>query len=214
MIFSFPNLPSTSKRDTRTRQDLPKLDLNVLPLYEAGITGKGVRVSILDDGIEHTHEDLKQNYVRTHTKKNSYTLNQIFFKDPEISYDCNEEDDDPLPRYDVTRQNSHGTRCAGEVAMAANNGKCGVGIAYNAKIGGVKLLDGLVNDRIEGTALSTAQNLVDIYSASWGPTDDGKTVDGPGTLAKEALKRGVSLVICTPKLQDRNAFTKNVFISG
>lgn len=30
----------------------------------------------------------------------------------------------------------HGTRCAGEIAMAANNGFCGVGIAYNAKIGG------------------------------------------------------------------------------
>lgn len=35
--------------------------------------------------------------------------------------------------------------------MSANNGKCGVGIAYNAKIGGVKLLDGIVTDRIEGS---------------------------------------------------------------
>lgn len=31
---------------------------------------------------------------------------------------------------------SHGTRCAGEVAMVANNLKCGVGVAYNARIGG------------------------------------------------------------------------------
>ena len=31
---------------------------------------------------------------------------------------------------------SHGTRCAGEVAAVANNGVCGVGVAYNAKIGG------------------------------------------------------------------------------
>lgn len=30
----------------------------------------------------------------------------------------------------------HGTRCAGEVAAAADNGVCGVGVAYNAKIGG------------------------------------------------------------------------------
>lgn len=30
----------------------------------------------------------------------------------------------------------HGTRCAGEVAAAANNDVCGVGVAYNAKIGG------------------------------------------------------------------------------
>lgn len=58
-------------------------------------------------------------------------------QDPEISWDCNEDDDDPLPRYEVTKSNSHGTRCAGEVAMSANNGKCGVGIAFNAKIGGI-----------------------------------------------------------------------------
>ena len=31
--------------------------------------------------------------------------------------------------------NKHGTRCAGEVAAVANNGVCGVGIAYNASIG-------------------------------------------------------------------------------
>ncbi|KAF5270367.1 hypothetical protein FQR65_LT05555 [Abscondita terminalis] len=161
-------------QDTRTRPDLPKLDLNVLPLYKAGITGKGVRITILDDGLEYTHDDLKRNY------------------DPEISWDCNEDDDDPFPRYNPKHQNSHGTRCAGEIAMIANNGKCGVGIAFNAKIGGVKLLDGLVNDRMEGTALGFAHNLVDIYSASWGPNDDGKTVDGPGTLAREAILRGIT----------------------
>lgn len=32
----------------------------------------------------------------------------------------------------------HGTRCAGEVAAQANNTICGVGVAYNAKIGGRK----------------------------------------------------------------------------
>ncbi|XP_076260552.1 neuroendocrine convertase 1-like [Rhynchophorus ferrugineus] len=162
-------------KDTRTRLDIPKLDLNVLPVYKAGISGKGVRITILDDGLEYTHDDLNSNY------------------DPEISYNCNEENDNPLPRYEITKSNSHGTRCAGEVAMIANNKKCGVGIAFNAKIGGVKMLDGLVTDRIEGTALGFAQHLVDIYSASWGPNDDGKTVDGPGRLAREAIERGIRL---------------------
>lgn len=40
-----------------------------------------------------------------------------------------------MPRYEDPT-NSHGTRCAGEIAMAANNKKCGVGVAYNAKVGG------------------------------------------------------------------------------
>ena len=58
----------------------------------------------------------------------------------------------------------------------------------------MRLLDGEVNDRIEGIALGYAYDKVDIYSASWGPTDDGKTVEGPGRLAKEAIERGVTEV--------------------
>lgn len=56
------------------------------------------------------------------------------------------------------------------------------------------MLDGLVTDRIEGSGLSYGRDLIDIYSASWGPKDDGKTVDGPGRLAREALERGVKEV--------------------
>ena len=31
---------------------------------------------------------------------------------------------------------SHGTKCAGEVAAQADNGICGVGVSFNASIGG------------------------------------------------------------------------------
>ncbi|CAG5101699.1 Similar to Pcsk1: Neuroendocrine convertase 1 (Rattus norvegicus) [Cotesia congregata] len=162
-------------QDTRSSKELPKLDLNVVPLYHQGITGRGIRVAVLDDGLEYTHDDLKNNY------------------DPLISYDVNARDNDPIPRYDATVDvNAHGTRCAGEIAMEANNLKCGVGIAHEASIGGIKLLDGIVNDRIEGEALGYNQNYIDIYTASWGPADDGRSLEAPGRLANEALQRGVS----------------------
>jgi hypothetical protein len=48
---------------------------------------------------------------------------------------------------------------------------------YNAKIGGIRMLDGHVTDRIEAEALTFNHNYVDIYSASWGPSDDGRTVN-------------------------------------
>ncbi|NXF41128.1 FURIN protein, partial [Nyctibius bracteatus] len=86
----------------------------------------------------------------------------------------------------------HGTRCAGEVAAVANNGICGVGVAYNARIGGVRMLDGEVTDAVEAHSLGLNPNHIHIYSASWGPEDDGKTVDGPARLAEEAFSRGVS----------------------
>uniref|UniRef100_A0A1B0GI41 Putative peptidase s8 family domain in protein convertases n=1 Tax=Lutzomyia longipalpis TaxID=7200 RepID=A0A1B0GI41_LUTLO len=126
-------------KDTRSLPGLPKLDLNVLPVYERGITGRGIRVAVLDDGVEYTHEDLAENY------------------DPEISWDCNHDTPDARPNFQ-DHVNSHGTRCAGEIAMVANNRKCGVGIAFGAKVGGIKLLGGHVYDLIEGMALGFAHD--------------------------------------------------------
>lgn len=59
---------------------------------------------------------------------------------------------------------------------------------------GVRMLDGEVTDMVEAQSLSLNPQHIDIYSASWGPEDDGKTVDGPAKLAKEAFLRGVTEV--------------------
>lgn len=38
--------------------------MNLVLVYEKlKYTGKGVRIAIIDDGIEYTHDDLKDNYV-------------------------------------------------------------------------------------------------------------------------------------------------------
>ncbi|GFX25124.1 furin-like protease 2 [Trichonephila clavipes] len=37
-------------------------DMNVIPAWQEGFTGKGVVISILDDGIQSNHPDLAQNY--------------------------------------------------------------------------------------------------------------------------------------------------------
>ncbi|XP_052698698.1 furin-like protease kpc-1 isoform X5 [Crassostrea angulata] len=159
-------------------EDLKKrgsgLDMNVMGAWEQGVTGKRVVVTILDDGIEKDHPDLMDNY------------------DPDASFDVNSHDKDPQPHYDYTNENRHGTRCAGEVAAKANNNVCGVGVAYNARIGGVRMLDGDVTDSVEAQSLSLRNNHIDIYSASWGPDDDGRTVDGPATLARKAFYDGIT----------------------
>ena len=62
----------------------------------------------------------------------------VLFQDPEISWDYNsgfQGDGDPSPSVRQGFPNSHGTRCAGEIAMKPNNNICGVGVAYGAKIG-------------------------------------------------------------------------------
>ncbi|UJR09147.1 hypothetical protein I4U23_013395 [Adineta vaga] len=163
-------------KDTRKKSSsqLPKLDLHVLPAWAAGYTGKGIKITILDDGLEWNNSDILANY------------------DPQASYDLNDNDPDPTPRYESTNENRHGTRCAGEIAMVANNSFCGVGIAYNAKIGGIRMLDGHVSDRVEAEAIAYNHKYIDIYSASWGPNDDGRTVEGPGTLASAAFIKGIT----------------------
>ena len=35
---------------------------------------------------------------------------------------------------------------------------------------------------------------VDIFTASWGPSDNGKTVEGPGKMASLALEKGIKEV--------------------
>lgn len=40
-------------------------DLNVAPVWKKGLSGKGVVVTIVDDGVDHKHPDLQLNYVRT-----------------------------------------------------------------------------------------------------------------------------------------------------
>lgn len=122
----------------------------------------------------------------------SINLIKFLFQDPKASYDVNSHDDDPMPHYDMTDSNRHGTRCAGEVAATANNSLCAVGIAYGASVGGVRMLDGDVTDAVEARSLSLNPQHIDIYSASWGPDDDGKTVDGPGEMATRAFLEGVT----------------------
>jgi len=93
---------------------------------------------------------------------------------------------------------SHGTRCAGEVAAARDNGVCGVGVAYDSKIAGIRMLDQpYMTDLIEANSMGHEPDLIDIYSASWGPTDDGKTVDGPRNATMRAIVRGVNEVHVT-----------------
>jgi len=150
-----------------------ELDMNVQEAWNMGYSGKGITVTILDDGVEWNHPDLSENYKA------------------DASIDINANDKDPFPRYDLFDTNKHGTRCAGQVSAQANNSFCSVGIAFNAGIGGVRMLDGTITDAVEARSLSLNPQSVDIYSASWGPDDDGQTVDGPGPLTRRAMEEGV-----------------------
>jgi proprotein convertase subtilisin/kexin type 2 len=162
-------------KNTGQSNGKPRLDLNVEAAWSMGFTGKNITTAIMDDGVDYMHPDLKDNF------------------NAEASYDFSSNDPFPYPRYTDDWFNSHGTRCAGEISAARDNGVCGVGVAYDSKVAGIRMLDQpYMTDLIEANSMGHEPNLIHIYSASWGPTDDGKTVDGPRNATMRAIVKGVN----------------------
>lgn len=61
-------------------------------------------------------------------------------------------------------------------------------------VSGIRMLDGGVTDMVEAGALSFRPHYVDVYLATWGPEDDGATLEGPGPLTLLALQKGAETV--------------------
>jgi subtilisin family serine protease len=147
-------------------------DINVVPAWNAGYTGTGIIIGIVDDGLQRTHADLSPNYNAA------------------ASYDYFSNDSDPSP----TSSDAHGTSVAG-IAAAADNTKCGVGVAYDATLAGQRLTSGGTTDQMEADALGNTKassQYVDIANSSWGPPDDGQLVEGPGLLTKAAIEERIT----------------------
>jgi kexin len=144
-------------------------DVNVTDVWMQGITGHNATVAIVDDGLDMYSDDLKDNYFA------------------EGSYDFNDNVLEPKPRLADDR---HGTRCAGEVSAVKNN-VCGVGVAWDSKIAGIRILSKLISDADEAVAMNYAYQKNQIYSCSWGPPDDGRSMDAPGILIKRAMLNAV-----------------------
>ncbi|CAJ2500579.1 Uu.00g034320.m01.CDS01 [Anthostomella pinea] len=144
-------------------------DVNVTDVWLFGVTGKNATVAIVDDGLDMDSNDLKPNY---------YALG---------SYDFNDKRPEPKPTLSDDR---HGTRCAGEVS-AARNDVCGVGVAYDSQIAGIRILSALISDDDEAEAMMYDFQHNQIYSCSWGPPDDGKSMDAPGVVIKAAMLNSV-----------------------
>jgi len=88
----------------------------------SGYTGRGVVIGIVDDGVEGTHEDLKDNYLPG--------LSKNFSQDPTLA---------AQPQGPVQGIDNHGTAVAGVAAARGSNTIGGTGAAPFAQIAGLRL---------------------------------------------------------------------------
>lgn len=147
----------------------PGNDVNVKNVWYSGNMGQNVTVAVIDDGLDYELPDLADNF-------NAKGL-----------WDFNDNTDLPRPRL---FDDYHGTRCAGEIA-AVKNDVCGIGVAYKAQVAGIRILSGLITSEEEAAAMIYGLDVNDIYSCSWGPTDNGMTVAGPDMVVKKAMVKGI-----------------------
>lgn len=132
------------------------------------VTGRGVRLAIVDDGVDVAHPEFVNAYDR------------------QLAWDYNGGDADPSPR----THDSHGTQSAG-VATGHKNGVCGLGTAPDATLVPVRLIAEPVSDATEAAGVSHRFDVIDVYSNSWGPIDDGANLGGPGPLTEAAMNHVV-----------------------
>ncbi|PDZ68803.1 peptidase S8 [Bacillus cereus] len=131
------------------------------------LDGKGMKVAIIDSGVDYTHPDLQANYIG--------------------GYDTVDEDNDPMDG------NVHGTHVAG---IIAGNGKI-KGVAPNASILAYRVMNdggtGTTDDIIQGIERAI-QDGADVLNLSLG--QDLNVPDQPVTMTLErAAKLGVTAVV-------------------
>lgn len=155
--------------------DGEKLNLGMKNVWDS-VTGKGINLAVVDDGLEVAHEDLSPN---------AYPLDSGYHRN------FNEGNDDPSP---LKIEESHGVQCAGLAAAAGFNNIGVVGVAPEARLMGLRLIAGPSSDEDAGNALSWQPEgiVTHVSSNSWGPTDDGKSAGRIGPLQEAGLVKATT----------------------
>jgi len=148
----------------------------VLGAWALGCFGRGANISIVDDGVFWPHADISRGYDR----RASANFNS---GDPS----------DAGP----TGDQSHGTGAAGVAGASGASPppgapECVHGVAPEATLIGARLIAEPATAAAEARALTLDLGTVDVYSCSWGPYDDGATLDGPDDVVRSALDQGAA----------------------
>lgn len=127
------------------------IDISISKAWDYA-TGRGIKVAVIDQGIELTHDDLVDN---------------LYAK----SYDASTKSS-PSGVYN-TKSKGHGTHCAGIIAAVSNNNIDIAGVAPNAKLISVSAdfnYQATIQSQLADAINWSWQNGADVLSCSWGGT--------------------------------------------
>ncbi|MDH2917849.1 MAG: S8 family serine peptidase [Sideroxydans sp.] len=171
------NLKNTSQVGATNVAAKAGEDINVAlawqPAAGVGVTGQGVTVAVVDDGMEAGHEDLASNVVANGLSHNYVNGSSDPTNDP------------------ADAASGHGTSVAGIIAAKRNNGLGGVGVAPNAKVSGYNLLQSSLTAN-EADAMTRNAAGVSISSNSWGAPDGTGNLAASSFAWRNAIQTGLT----------------------
>ncbi|MBI4903150.1 MAG: S8 family serine peptidase [Acidobacteria bacterium] len=140
-------------------------------------TGKGINITVVDDGLDVKHEDLSGN---------AYPVNSGYHKNYKDG-----PKDDPSP---AKADENHGTACAGLIAATGFNNLGVIGVAPEARLMGLRIIGGESgdDDTAEALAWQPGGLVTHVSSNSWGPADDGKATGRMGPLQAAAIEKAAT----------------------
>ncbi|KAJ3446905.1 s8 family serine peptidase [Anaeramoeba flamelloides] len=146
------------------------VDVNVSPVWDLGYFGEDITISIVDDGLDHAHEDLSSNFLM------------------QGSWDYCLDQNDPVG----TTEDTHGTSCAGVAAATDGDGACGLGVAPEANLMGRRFLcDGATDGELAEALSDESEGAFHVSSNSWGPygctEDNGCTYYEQNSVVTDAI---------------------------
>lgn len=141
------------------------MDVNVVSVWDT-FRGSGVVIGIVDDGLQISHPDLAPNAVSS------------------LHWDWNGNDPDPSPD---PNWDYHGTAVGGCAAARGHNTLGVSGSAPFAGLAGMRLIAGPISDAMIAESIRHEAQAIAVKNNSWGPSDIGFIVAGPGPLSAAAL---------------------------
>ncbi|MCI0526482.1 MAG: S8 family serine peptidase [Nitrospira sp.] len=151
----------------------PGQDLNVVPVWNSGLKGEGIRIVVVDDGLEIAHEDLAANIASG------------------LSHNYCDSSSDPTLCGSDTTASEHGTAVAGIISARDLDGVGGRGVAPRASTIGYNLLESTIISN-QADAMTRNGSSVDISNNSWGAPDFTGLLKPTSVTWRDAILTGLS----------------------